>query len=82
MATPWAAAGTTGQPGEDLLVAGSHPAEWVSALRDLLDDPPARARLAENGRRRLLADYSTEVVREQLLGAVEAAGEIGLPCAT
>lgn len=72
VATPWAAAGTTGKPGEDFLVAGPHPAEWASAIRDLLDDPPARARLAENGRRRLASDYSAEAVRDQLLGAVEA----------
>ncbi|HEX3528057.1 MAG TPA: glycosyltransferase family 4 protein [Thermoanaerobaculia bacterium] len=71
VATPWAAAGTTGKPGEDLLVAGPHPAEWASAIRELLDDPPARARLAENGRRRLASDYSAEVVRGQLLRAVE-----------
>jgi len=75
VATPWAAAGTTGKPGEDLLVAGPHPAEWASAIRDLLDDPPARARLAENGRRRLASDYSAEVVRGQFLGAVEALRE-------
>jgi len=74
VATPWAAAGTTGKPGEDLLVAGPHPAEWASAIRDLLDDPPARARLAENGRRRLASDYSAEVVRGQLLGAVGSLG--------
>lgn len=73
IATPWAAAGTTGRPGEDFLVAGSHPAEWASAIRELLDDPAARQRLAESGRRRLAADYSTEVVRRQLLGAVTAA---------
>ena len=73
IATPWAAAGTTGRPGEDFLVAGSHPAEWASAIRELLDDPAARARLAENGRRRLAADYSPEVVRGQLLGAVRSA---------
>jgi glycosyltransferase involved in cell wall biosynthesis len=72
VATPWAAAGTTGKPGEDLLVPGPHPAEWASAIRDLLDDPAARARLAENGRRRLASDYSAEVVRGQLLGAMEA----------
>ncbi len=74
VATPWAAAGTTGKPGEDLLVAGPHPAEWASAIRELLDDPRARARLAENGRRRLASDYSAEVVRDQLLSAVEAFG--------
>jgi glycosyltransferase involved in cell wall biosynthesis len=73
IATPWAAAGTTGRPGEDFLVAGSHPAEWASAVRELLDDPAARARLVDNGRRRLAADYSAEVVRRQLLGAVTAA---------
>jgi len=74
VATPWAAAGTTGLPGEDFLVAGAHPAEWVSAIRELLDNPPARQRLAESGRRRLVADYSSEVVRGQLLGALSAAG--------
>lgn len=74
VATPWAAAGTSGRQGEDFRTAGAHPSEWVSAIRELLDDPAARQRLAENGRRRLAADYSPEVVRGQLLDAVRGLG--------
>ncbi|MES1211092.1 MAG: hypothetical protein ABUL63_02030, partial [Acidobacteriota bacterium] len=48
----------------------THPIEWVTAIQDLLDDPAARERLCDNGRRRLAADYSREVVRDQLLGVV------------
>lgn len=72
VATPWAAAGTTGRPGEDLKIAGEQPREWVEAILSLLDDPEARERLRDNGRRRLAADYSRAVVRGQWLGAVEA----------
>jgi glycosyltransferase involved in cell wall biosynthesis len=72
VASPWAAAGTTGVPGEDLLVAGS-PRQWVEALEGLLQDPAQRRRLASNGRRRLAADYSRQQVKRQLLSAVAAA---------
>lgn len=72
VASPWAAAGTTGVPGEDLLVASS-PQQWAAALSGLLRDSSARRRLAENGRRRLLADYSRQGVKAQLLAAVAAA---------
>ncbi|HXO41809.1 MAG TPA: glycosyltransferase family 4 protein [Thermoanaerobaculia bacterium] len=72
VASPWAAAGTTGVPGEDLLVASSA-REWAEVLSDLLQDPSARRRLAANGRRRLLADCSREAVKAQLLAAVAAA---------
>jgi len=72
VASPWAAAGTTGVPGEDLLVASS-PRQWTEVLSDLLQDPPARRRLAANGRRRLQADYSRQAVKTQLLAAVAAA---------
>jgi len=72
VASPWAAAGTTGVPGEDLLVASS-PRQWAEVLSDLLQDPSARQRLAANGRRRLQADYSRQVVKAQLLAAVAAA---------
>ena len=75
IATPWAVAGTSGRQGEDFRVVGTHPIEWVTAIQDLLDDPAARERLSENGRRRLAADYSREVVRDQLLGVI---GELGL----
>jgi glycosyltransferase involved in cell wall biosynthesis len=72
VASPWAAAGTAGVPGEDLLVASS-PRQWAEALDRLLQDPTAWRRLAVNGRRRLLADYSRQHVKRQLLAAVEAA---------
>lgn len=66
----WAAAGTSGRLGEDFVQAGPDPAEWVAAIGRLLADPAAGRRLAENGRRRLAADYSREVVRERLLGII------------
>lgn len=66
IATPWAAAGTSGREGEDFRIAGTTPGDWVRAIQELLDDPPGRRRLAENGRRRLAADYSREAVRRQL----------------
>jgi polysaccharide biosynthesis protein PslH len=75
IATPWAVAGTSGRQGEDFRIVGTHPIEWVTAIQELLDDPAAYARLSENGRRRLAADYSREVVREQLLGVI---GNLGL----
>ncbi len=74
LASSWAAAGTTGIPGEDFLLVGQDPVEWVSAVTSLLDNPAARRRLAENGRRRLAADYSREAVRGQML-EVMGAGE-------
>jgi glycosyltransferase involved in cell wall biosynthesis len=70
IATPWAVAGTSGRQGEDFRVVGTHPIEWVQAILELLDDPQDRARLIENGRRRLATDYSREVVRDQLLEVV------------
>ena len=73
LASSWAAAGTSGRPGEDLLLVPNHPAEWVAAVTDLLDNPSARRWLIENGRRRLAADYSSETVRRQLLDAIRAA---------
>ena len=71
VATPWAVAGTSGRQGEDFRLVGTHPIEWVHAIEELLEDPIARQRLAENGRRRLASDYSRETVREQLLGVIE-----------
>jgi polysaccharide biosynthesis protein PslH len=72
VASPWAAAGTSGRPGEDFLVADQSSAEWVTAVTGLLDDPSARRRLIENGRRRLAADYSRETVRRQWLEVMRA----------
>jgi polysaccharide biosynthesis protein PslH len=72
VASPWAAAGTTGVPGEDLLVANS-PRQWAEVLSGLLQNPSARRRLAANGRRRLQTDCSRQAVKAQLLAAVAAA---------
>jgi glycosyltransferase involved in cell wall biosynthesis len=72
VATPWAAAGTSGRQGEDFRLVGMHPIEWVHALEELLNDPVARQRLAESGRRRLESDYSREAVRRQLLSVVDS----------
>lgn len=72
VATPWAAAGTTGVPGEDLLVAeGSE--DWCRAVLALVDDPERRARLAASARARLRQDYSTETVRRRLAEVVAGA---------
>ncbi len=61
VASPWAAAGTRAVSGEALEVASS--AElWLSTTLRLLDDPIARARLVEAGRRRLGQDYGRSTV--------------------
>ena len=74
LVSPWAAAGTSGQPGEDFLLVGRDPAEWVAAVTGLLGDPMFRSRLIENGRRRLAADYSREAVRDRLLEIIRGLG--------
>jgi len=72
IATPWAAAGTSGRPGEDLVVAdGAGP--WVEEILALLDAPERRRRIAASARSRLAADYGLEVVRSAWLEVVEAA---------
>lgn len=73
LASSWAVAGTSGRQGEDFLLVGQHPVEWVTAVTDLLGNPSARRWLVENGRRRLAADYSRETVRRQLLDVIRAA---------
>ncbi len=65
VASPWAAAGTTAEPGRDLLVAEA-PDEWVEAIARLVESPTERQRLAAAGRERLAADYSPERVAEAL----------------
>jgi hypothetical protein len=71
VASLWAAAGTSGEPGEDLALAGPGPDSWVAAITSLLDDPAARVRLVANGHRRLATDYSREAVRRCWLDAVQ-----------
>ena len=72
VATSWAVAGTSGRQGEDFILVGQHPVEWVTAITDLLENPSARRWLIENGRRRLAADYSRETVRRQVLDVIRA----------
>ncbi len=72
LASSWAVAGTSGRQGEDFLVVGQHPVEWVAAITGLLENLSARRGLIENGRRRLAADYSRETVRRQLLEVIRA----------
>lgn len=72
LASSWAVAGTSGRQGEDFMLVGQHPVEWVSAVTDLLDNPSARRWLVENGRRRLAADYSRETVRQQTLDVIRS----------
>jgi glycosyltransferase involved in cell wall biosynthesis len=60
-----AAAGTSGRPGEDLLVADT-PAEWEATLAALLADPELRRRIATSGRSRLEADYAPAAVGDRL----------------
>ncbi len=83
LATSWAVAGTSGRQGEDFILVGQHPVEWVAAVTDLLENPSARRWLIENGRRRLAADYSRETVRQQVLDVMRAvapaAPEIAVP---
>jgi glycosyltransferase involved in cell wall biosynthesis len=70
LASSWAVAGTSGRQGEDFILVGQHPVEWVTAVNDLLNNPSARRWLVENGRRRLGADYSRETVRQQILDVI------------
>lgn len=70
LATSWAVAGTSGRQGEDFLLVGQHPVEWVTAILELLANPEARQWLVANGRRRLAADYSRETVRQQVLEVI------------
>jgi glycosyltransferase involved in cell wall biosynthesis len=65
VATAWAAAGTTGRPGEDLLVAGD-PESWCRAIEGLVDDAGLRHRIAASARKRLAADYSRHSVGRRL----------------
>jgi hypothetical protein len=72
VASPWAAAGTSGVPGKDLLVASS-PSQWVETLENLLENPDLGHQLATSGREKLLADYSRQRIKQQLLAAVARA---------
>jgi glycosyltransferase involved in cell wall biosynthesis len=72
VATPWTAAGTTGVPGEDLLVADD-PEAWCREILALVDDPARRARIAASARERLRRDYSPASVAARLREVVDGA---------
>ncbi len=72
IATPWTAAGVGGQPGFDLAVADPDPVAWRAKILELLDDPAQRRKLAENGRRRLVSDFSAEHVAALWRSALSA----------
>lgn len=76
VASPWAAAGTSGEPGRELVVAASAEA-WVEAILGLLDGPTAAGELAAAAHRRLAADYSPQAVARGLLAAVGSAAAAG-----
>jgi glycosyltransferase involved in cell wall biosynthesis len=69
VASRWAAEGTTGRPGGDLLVAETA-AEWGAALAALLADPAARRRFAAAARSRLAAEYGPAKVANRLLDLI------------
>ncbi len=72
VATRWSAAGTAGEPGQDLLVAESA-AEWLAAIETLLGDPARRQRLATAALACLRREHAPARVREGMLAAAEAA---------
>lgn len=79
VATPWAAAGTTGEPGRDLEVAGGDleapdAAGFAAAVVALLEDPDRRRRLGEAGRLRLAEDYAFEPLRRRYLEWLDGLG--------
>lgn len=63
--TPSGFEGVDATPGEDLLVADGTPA-LAEAVRDLLDDPDRRYRLARQGRKTIEQRYSTAAVADEL----------------
>lgn len=73
VASPWAAQGADGRPGEDLLVAETRD-EWLDAILTLLDDADRRRRLGAVGRRRLAAEHSLRRVDEAWRSVIAAVG--------
>jgi glycosyltransferase involved in cell wall biosynthesis len=71
VASPFAAAGTCGSDGRDLLVA-SRPEDWVEAITTLLDRPERAAEIVAAGRATLVREHAPARVREAL-GRVVAA---------
>ncbi len=65
VASPWAAAGTTGVAGEDFRLATT-PDEWTETILELLEDLAAARRLVASARRRLRTDYHRDPLQERL----------------
>ena len=65
VASPWAAAGTTGLPGEDFRLATT-PEEWTRVILDLLEDVSARNLLVASAQQRLRTDYHRRPLQERL----------------
>ena len=66
-----AAAGVDAVPGEHLLV-GSSPDEYAAAIKRLLDDASARARLAAAGRDRMLSHHAWHRSMQRLDGIIDS----------
>jgi len=73
VASPWAAQGADGRPGEDLLVAATRD-EWLDAILTLVDDADLHRRLGAAGRRRLAAEHSPRRVDEAWRSVMAAVG--------
>jgi glycosyltransferase involved in cell wall biosynthesis len=65
VASPWAAAGTTGVAGEDFRLATT-PEEWTETILELLEDPAAALQLVASARQRLRMEYHREPLQERL----------------
>ncbi len=72
VASSWAAAGTTAEPGRDLLIADG-PDAWVEAISRLLGSVGERARLAESAYARLVRDYAPQEVATSLEASLRGA---------
>lgn len=73
IASPWAAAGASGNPGRDLLVAETAE-QWCEAVGRLLRDRALGDRLADAGRTRLRRTHARGAVARSLDGVLDRAG--------
>ncbi|HVS16064.1 MAG TPA: glycosyltransferase family 4 protein [Thermoanaerobaculia bacterium] len=76
VASPYAAAGTAGVTGRELLVA-DRPGEWVEAVSTLLERPERAAELVAGGRALLEREHSPERVAAALAGVLARLGVTG-----
>lgn len=72
IASPWAAAGVSGNPGRDLLVAATAE-QWRDAVGRLVRDPALSDRLTDAGRTRLRAAHTRGAVARSLGSIVDRA---------